>query len=45
MVAPAAKTEFIAIALGDESTVLAAASTTVPVVTYHMPYGFTLNKC
>ncbi len=44
MVAPAAKTEFIAIALGDESTVLAAASTTVPVVTYHMPYGFTLTN-
>jgi hypothetical protein len=40
----AAKTEFIAIALGDESTVLAAASTTVPVVTYHMPYGFTLTN-
>ena len=44
MVAPAAKTEVIAIALGDESTVLAAASTTVPVVTYHMPYGFTLTN-
>ena len=40
----AAKTEVIAIALGDESTVLAAASTTVPVVTYHMPYGFTLTN-
>ena len=38
-----AKTEMIAIALGDESTVLAAASTTVPVVTYHMPYAFTLT--
>ena len=44
MVAPAAKTEFIAIALGDESTVLAAASTTVPVVTYHMPHAFTLTN-
>ena len=40
----AAKTEVIAIALGDESTVLAAASTSVPVVTYHMPYGFTLTN-
>ena len=38
-----AKTEMIAIALGDEATVLAAASTSVPVVTYHMPYGFTLT--
>ena len=38
-----AKTEMIAIALGDESTVLATASTTVPVVTYHMPYAFTLT--
>ncbi len=36
-------TEMIAIALGDESTVLSAASTTVPVVTYHMPYAFTLT--
>ena len=35
--------ETFAIALGDESTVLAAASTTVPVVTYHIPYGFTLT--
>tara|TARA_R110000822_G_scaffold117225_1_gene249326 strand:+ start:229 stop:966 length:738 start_codon:yes stop_codon:yes gene_type:complete len=40
---PEAKTEMIAIALGDEATVLATASTTVPVVTYHMPYGFTLT--
>ena len=38
-----AKTEHIAIALGDESTVLAAASTSVPVTTFHMPYGFTLT--
>jgi len=38
-----AKTESLSISLGDESTVLAAASTTVPVVTYHMPYGFTLT--
>ena len=44
MVAPAAKTEMIAIALGDEATVLAAASTSVPVVTYHMPYAFTLTN-
>jgi hypothetical protein len=43
MVAPAAKTESISIALGDEETVLAAASTTVPVTTFHMPYGFTLT--
>jgi hypothetical protein len=43
MVSVAAKTEMIAIALGDESTVLATASTTVPVVTYHMPYAFTLT--
>ena len=39
-----AKTEMIAIALGDEATVLAAASTSVPVVTYHMPYAFTLTN-
>ena len=44
MVAPAAKTEVISIALGDETTVLAAASTTVPVVTFHMPYAFTLTN-
>lgn len=44
MVSVAAKTEMIAIALGDESTVLAAASTSVPVVTYHMPYAFTLTN-
>lgn len=37
------KPEFISIALGDESTVLAAASTTVPVVSFHMPYGFVLT--
>ena len=35
--------ESISIALGDESTVLAAASTSVPVVSFHMPYGFTLT--
>jgi|APSaa5957512535_1039671.scaffolds.fasta_scaffold00133_38 hypothetical protein len=35
--------ETIAIALGDESTVLAAASTCTPVVTMHMPYAFTLT--
>ena len=40
MVAPAAKTESYSIALGDESTVLAAASTSVPVVTFNMPYAF-----
>ena len=44
MVSVAAKTEMIAIALGDESTVLSAASTSVPVVTYHMPYAFTLTN-
>jgi hypothetical protein len=43
-IANTAKTESISIALGDESTVLAAASTTVPVVTFHMPYGFTLTN-
>ena len=43
MTAVAAKTEHIGIALGDESTVLSAASTTVPVVTLHTPYGFTLT--
>ena len=37
------KIEYIAVALGDESTVLAAASTTVPVTTFHMPYAFTLT--
>ena len=37
------KPEFISIALGDESTVLAAASTTVPVTTLHLPYAFTLT--
>lgn len=40
----AAKTEMIAIALGDESTVLATANPSVPVVTYHMPYNFTLTN-
>ena len=35
--------ENISMALGDESTVLAAASTTVPLVTFNMPYGFTLT--
>ena len=34
----------MSMALGDESTVLAAASTTVPVVTFNMPYGFTLTN-
>ena len=43
-IATTAKTESISIALGDESTVLAAASTTVPVTTFHMPYGFTLTN-
>ena len=42
-IATTAKTESISIALGDESTVLAAASTTVPVTSFHMPYGFTLT--
>lgn len=40
----AAKTETIPIALGDESTVLAAASTSVPVVTYNIPYGFEVTN-
>jgi hypothetical protein len=40
---PAAKTESISIALGDEETVLSAASTSVPVATFHMPYAFTLT--
>ena len=44
MVSVAAKTESISIALGDESTVLAAASTSVPVVSFHMPYAFTLTN-
>lgn len=39
-----AKTEYMSIALGDESTVLAAASDTVPVVTFHLPYSFTLTN-
>ena len=36
--------ENISMAMGDESTVLAAASTTVPLVTFNMPYGFTLTN-
>jgi hypothetical protein len=44
MVAPAAKTESYSVALGDESTVLAAASTTVPVVTFNMPFGFEVTE-
>lgn len=39
----AAKTQFIAIAGSDETTVLGAASTTVPVATFHAPYGMTLT--
>jgi hypothetical protein len=35
--------ENISLALGDETTVLAAASTSVPLVTFSMPYGFTLS--
>ena len=35
--------EMVSIAMGDETTVLAAASTTVPLVTFNMPYGFTLE--
>lgn len=42
-IAAAAKTESISLALGDESTVLAAASSSVPVVAFHMPYGFVLT--
>ena len=38
------KPECISIALGDESTVLAAASTSVPVTSFHMPYGFVLTN-
>ena len=41
--APASSTEMVSIAMGDETTVLAAASTTVPVVTFSMPYAFTLT--
>tara|TARA_R110000787_G_scaffold4843_1_gene18436 strand:- start:1376 stop:1936 length:561 start_codon:yes stop_codon:yes gene_type:complete len=43
---PAAATipEMVSIAMGDETTVLAAASTTVPLVTFNMPYGFTLTN-
>tara|TARA_R110000868_G_scaffold172691_2_gene408635 strand:- start:240 stop:785 length:546 start_codon:yes stop_codon:yes gene_type:complete len=37
-------TETIPIALGDESTVLATASTSVPVVTYNIPYGFEVTN-
>jgi hypothetical protein len=40
----AAKTESISIALGDESTVLAAASTSVAVATFHMPYAFEVTE-
>jgi len=36
--------ENISMAMGDESTVLAAASTTVPLITFNMPYGFTLTN-
>jgi len=40
----AAKTEFISVAAGDETTVLAAASTSVPLVTFHAPYAMTLTN-
>jgi len=35
--------EMVSIAMGDETTVLAAASTSVPLATFSMPYGFTLE--
>jgi hypothetical protein len=35
--------EMVSIAMGDETTVLAAASTSVPLATFSMPYGFTLS--
>lgn len=38
-----AKTESFIIACSDETTVLAAASTTVPVATFRMPYAFTVT--
>jgi len=38
------KPETIPIALGDESTVLSTASTSVPVVTYNIPYGFEVTN-
>lgn len=31
------------VALSDETTVLGAASTTVPLATFHMPYAFTIT--
>lgn len=36
--------ELIGIACSDETTVLAAASTTVPVATFHAPYAMTLTR-
>lgn len=36
--------EFIGIACSDETTVLAAASTSVPVATFHAPYAMTLTR-
>lgn len=36
--------EMVSIAMGDETTVLAAASTSVPLVTFNMPYAFTLTN-
>lgn len=37
-------TETFAIACSDETTVLSAASTTIPKATFHMPYAFTITR-
>jgi hypothetical protein len=36
--------EFIGVACSDETTVMAAASTSVPVATFHAPYALTLTR-
>lgn len=36
--------EFIGLACSDETTVLAAASTSIPVATFHVPYAMTLTR-
>lgn len=36
--------EFIGVACSDETTVLGAASTSVPVATFHVPYAMTLTR-
>jgi hypothetical protein len=43
-VAAVIASEFIGIACSDETTVLAAASTSVPVATFHAPYAMTLTR-